>query len=74
MSANVVIRIGRRRIAPASISASRSGSPSSSCVHLAKSMSRIAFFATMPISRITPMSDMMFSVSRVIEQREHARR
>ena len=34
--------------------------------HFAKSISRIAFFATIPIKRITPIIDMMFSVSPVI--------
>src|SRR6185312_3809253 len=34
-------------------------------VHLAKSTSRIAFFATIPISRITPIIDMMLSVPPV---------
>ena len=33
--------------------------------HFAKSMSRIAFFATMPISRMTPIMLMMLSVSPV---------
>ena len=65
ISAKVVMRIGRRRIAPPSIRASRSDSPSRSRDHLAKSMSRIAFLATMPMSRITPIRLMMFSVSPV---------
>ena len=39
--------------------------------HLAKSISRIAFFATMPISRITPIRLMMLSVSPVTQQRQH---
>ena len=71
MSANVVMRIGRSRIAPASISASRSGIPCFSRAHFAKSMSRIAFFATMPMSRITPIRLMMLIVFRVIARREH---
>ena len=62
MSANVVIRIGRSRIDPASISASRSGRPSRSRAHLAKSISRIAFFATMPASRMMPIMLMMLMV------------
>ena len=66
MRANVVIRIGRNRIAPASMSASRRGFPSFSRAHFAKSMSRIAFFATMPISIITPISVMMLIVLPVI--------
>ena len=60
------MRIGRSRIAPASISASRSGMPCFSRAHFAKSMSRIAFFATMPISRITPIRLMMLIVLPVI--------
>ena len=40
-------------------SASRRSMPASSA-HLAKSISRIAFLATMPISRITPIMLMMF--------------
>ena len=57
--------IGRRRTRPASMIASRRDCPRS-CPHFAKSMSRMAFFATIPISRITPMSDMMFSVPFVM--------
>ena len=45
--------------------------PLSSRAHFAKSISRIAFFATMPISSITPIRLMMLSVSSVIEQRDH---
>ena len=60
------MRIGRRRIAPASMSASRSGIPSFSRAHFAKSMSRMAFFATIPMSRITPINDMMLIVFPVI--------
>ncbi len=40
--------------------------PRSSCAHFAKSISRIAFFATMPMSSITPIRLMMLSVSRVM--------
>ena len=65
MSASVVIMIGRNRTRPASMIAVRRSFPDS-WPHFAKSMRRIAFFATIPISRITPMSDMMFSVSPVI--------
>jgi len=56
--------IGRSRIRPASISASRRGVPRS-WAHLAKSISRMAFLATIPINRITPIRLMMLSVSRV---------
>ena len=49
------------------MSASRSGMPSFSRAHFAKSMSRIAFFATMPMSRMTPMSDIRFTVCPVTE-------
>ncbi len=65
ISANVVIRIGRRRTRPASMIAARRGIPCS-CPHFAKSISRIAFLATMPIRRITPIIDIMFSVSFVM--------
>ncbi len=64
MSAKVVIRIGRSRARPASMIASRRGIPFSSA-HFAKSISRIAFLATMPISRMTPIRLMMLSVSPV---------
>ena len=62
MRAKVVMRMGRRRMAPASTSASRSGIPCRSRAHLAKSMSRMAFLATIPQSRITPMSDIRLMV------------
>ena len=65
MSAIVVIRMGRNRTRPASMIAVRRSIPCS-CPHFAKSISRIAFLATIPIKRITPISDMMFSVSPVM--------
>src|SRR5665213_1799463 len=64
MSASVVMMIGRSRMRPASISASRRDIPFSRA-HFAKSMSRIAFLATMPISSITPMRLMMFNLCLV---------
>ena len=71
MRAKVVIRIGRKRIAPASISASRSGIPAFSRAHLAKSMSRIAFFATMPARRMIAIMLMMLIVCPAIDSDEH---
>ena len=65
ISASVVIMIGRSRTRPASMIAVRRSFPDS-WPHFAKSISRIAFFATMPMSRITPISDMMFSVPCVM--------
>ncbi len=56
------MRMGRSRIDPASISASRSGRPSRSRAHLAKSISRIAFLATIPASRMMPIMLMMLMV------------
>ena len=70
MSAKVVIRIGRRRTRPASMMAWRRDMPCSSD-HFAKSTSRIAFFATMPISRMTPIMLMMLMRRARDEQRQH---
>ena len=64
MMATVVMRMGRRRTRPACTIASRRLSPDSSD-HFAKSMSRMAFFATMPMSRITPIRLIRFSVEPV---------
>jgi len=56
--------MGRNRVRPARISASRRLSPSARRV-LAKSTSRMAFLVTRPMSMMSPMSDMMFTVSPV---------
>ncbi len=47
--------IGRKRSWQARVIASSGGSPSMRSALSAKSTSRIAFFLTMPISRITPI-------------------
>ena len=57
----VVMRIGRRRVAPARTSASSRATPRSMSWR-AKSTSRMAFFATSPISMIMAMSENMFRV------------
>ncbi len=64
ISANVVIMIGRSRFLPACISASSRSMPSRSSTRAASS-SRMAFFATRPISMITPMMLIRFSVPPV---------
>src|SRR6185312_2899323 len=55
-AASVVIRIGRKRSRHASRTASRELKPRARSASSAKSMIRIAFFFTMPISRNTPIS------------------
>ena len=65
MIATLVMMIGRSRMRPASMSASRIEIPRSSRAHFAKSTRRMAFFATMPNSRMTPMRLLMLSVSPV---------
>ncbi|KAG1251780.1 hypothetical protein G6F68_012107 [Rhizopus microsporus] len=52
----VVIMIGRKRTMLASRAASRGASPCSRCATSAKSIIMIAFFLTMPISRMMPMT------------------
>ena len=76
IAANVVIMIGRKRSRQACVIASRVSSPSRSACS-AKSIIMIAFFLTMPISRMIPMKAMMVnSVSNSFErdQRADARR
>ena len=58
-AARVVIRIGRKRSRQAWWIASRGGLPSSRSASSAKSIIMIAFFFTMPISRMMPMMPMM---------------
>ena len=67
----VVIMIGRKRSRQASKIAS-SGAHAARCARasMAKSIIMMAFFLTMPISRITPISAMMLSSSAEREQRE----
>ena len=55
----VVIRIGRKRSRLAWKIASRAGLPSVRSAASAKSIIMIAFFFTMPISRMMPMMPMM---------------
>ena len=59
IAAIVVIRIGRKRSRHASKIASRVESPRARSASSAKSIIMIAFFFTMPISRITPMNAMI---------------
>ncbi len=71
--ASVVIRIGRSRTCAACSSAAERSMPASrdpsartmpSRARMAKSISKIAFFVTSPISMTTPMIEKMFSVER----------
>ena len=62
MRAKVVIRMGRRRLRPAAISASSRGMPVFSSTREASS-NRMAFFATRPISMMTPMRLMRLIVA-----------
>ncbi len=62
IAAIVVIMIGRKRSRHASKIASRGGKPLARArASSAKSIIMIAFFLTMPISRITPISAMMLN-------------
>ncbi|MNN10440.1 hypothetical protein D3C81_1233620 [compost metagenome] len=65
ISANVVIRMGRKRMRPAYISASSRPWPSSSRLRAASS-SRMAFLATSPISMIMPIKLIRLRVLFVI--------
>jgi len=58
-AASVVIRIGRKRSRHASRTASTDESPRERSASSAKSMIRIAFFFTMPMSRNRPISAMI---------------
>ena len=62
--ASVVMTIGRRRVEPALMSASSRGVPSRRAWFV-KSISRIAFFVTRPISMMRPIMLIMLSVSPV---------
>ena len=55
----MVIRIGRKRSSDASRIASSGVIPCDRSSSIATSMIRIAFFLTMPISRMTPISAMI---------------
>ncbi len=59
IAATVVIRIGRKRSRQAWKIASRGLLPSRRSASIAKSIIRIAFFLTMPISRMMPISAMI---------------
>src|SRR5882724_950769 len=59
MAASVVIRIGRRRRLAARKIAGAAVTPLLRSPSIAKSIIMIAFFLTMPISRITPINAMM---------------
>ena len=70
MAAIVVIMIGRKRSRQASRIASSALSPRLRSASSAKSIIMIAFFFTMPISRMTPISAMMLkSVRNAISAR-----
>ncbi len=60
-AASVVIRMGRKRSSAASWMASRGASPRLRSASSAKSIIMIAFFLTMPISRMIPMMPIMSS-------------
>ena len=64
-AAIVVMRIGRKRSRHASSMASRAGRPCVRCMSSAKSIIMIAFFITMPISKMMPISAITDSSSRV---------
>ena len=70
MVAMVVIRIGRRRVRPASIVASMSGLPRRRST-LAKSTSSTPFETTMPTIMMMPMK--LFTLSVVLRDVEHQR-
>ena len=53
--------MGRKRSRQAWWMASRAESPSSRSASMAKSIIMMAFFFTMPMSRMTPMSAMMLN-------------
>ena len=69
MVAMVVIRIGRRRVRPASTVASRSGLPARRST-LAKSTSSTPFETTMPTIMMMPMKLLTESVVPVAEQHD----
>ncbi|CPJ20932.1 Uncharacterised protein [Bordetella pertussis] len=58
-AASVVIRMGRKRSSAASWMASRGASPRLRSASRAKSIIMMAFFLTMPISRMMPMMPIM---------------
>ena len=60
-AAKVVIMIGRKRSCAASKIASSGRFAPLLCVSIARSIMMMAFFLTMPISRITPIIAMMLS-------------
>ena len=66
IAASVVIRIGRKRSRQAWRMASRGLRPSTRSAASAKSIIMIAFFLTMPISRMMPMMPMMSRSSPAI--------
>ena len=69
-AAKVVIRIGRSRSMQAWKIASRGGLPSMRSASSAKSIIMIAFFSTMPISRMIPISAITLkSIRQIISDR-----
>ncbi len=77
-AARVVIMIGRKRSSAGAVDRlARRSCPSRARASRAKSIIMIAFFLTMPISRITPISAMMRELGveqQQRQQRAHARR
>ena len=63
--------IGRKRSRQASKIASRGSMPCVRSASSAKSIIMMAFFLTMPISRITPISAMMAELRAEQQQRQH---
>ena len=72
IAAIVVIRIGRKRSRQASWIAASGVSPRVRSATRAKSIIMIAFFFTMPMRRMTPMSAMI--VNSVLAQHQRQRR
>ena len=70
-AAAVVIMIGRKRIRQAWKIASRLDAPSLRSALSAKSIIRMAFFLTMPISRMTPITAMRENSVLSSHQRQH---
>ena len=72
ISAMEVMRIGRKRVLPARMSAVTRSRPSSRIVWLALSTSRIAFFDATPISITIPRIEKRFNDSRQMKSPRNA--
>ena len=73
-AASVVIRMGRKRSSAASWMAARGDRPRLRSASSAKSIIMIAFFLTMPISRMMPMMPIMSSSVPLISSASSAPR